>query len=346
MDRILRKEEHVIPMEAIPKVMTRISLSPEDQAMCVERTESMYTTYWASAGEVSRFFLAVMQEKKIIGAQCPQCQMIICPPYMTRCPVCQKKDFSLVDLEVGVEMPQVGWMLATPPITVFANARFAKHSPFGRGRVMLGNSQSALPIQVFTTTGFLKPGIFRQGTQVKVVFRSQRLGFSTDYFAVPLSEVPENLRDKPGLEEGELSWRTLALAEPKRLERYVQHMPNVLTEIRKFLQEIPLSPRAQKNLTSWNRRILIKTGGGDLGLNLADQKIELVSATEIISSDLVLVVEDPRHLEEWTKGGSLINLMRQGVLATDKLQDMETIFKLDRIPRSIRRDKEEKIIKK
>lgn len=342
MEEIMRKPgEYVIPHEAIPEVMSRITVSSEDGAVCLERTEPMFTTYWATAGEISPFFLAVMQEKKIIGARCPSCGMVICPPYMTRCPSCQNEDRSLVELELGVELPQVGWMLGTPPITVFANARFARYAPFGRGRVILGESQSALPIQVFTTTGFLKPGIFQRGTQVKIVFRASRMGFSTDYFAVPLDEVPADLRDKDGLEETELSWRSLELVAPTVTEQRSASFPAALDAVRAFAGEIPSSPRAQRDLLSWTRRILLRTGGGDLGLVLADQSISVVEAGEIGEPDLTLVVEEPDLLVGWTRGDSLVNLIRTGRAGISNLQDMETIFKLDRLPRSIRRDAEE-----
>ena len=73
MEKVRRKSgDYVIPPEAVPEVMSRISTFPEDKAVCLERTEAMYTTYWASAGEISSFFLAVMREKKIIGARCPK----------------------------------------------------------------------------------------------------------------------------------------------------------------------------------------------------------------------------------------------------------------------------------
>ena len=342
MEKMMRKAgEYVIPHEAIPEVMTRISVSPEDGVTVVERTEAMFTTYWASAGEVSPFFLAVMKEKKIIGARCPKCKMVICPPYMTRCPVCQKEDYSLMELELGVEMPQVGYMLGTPPITVFANARFARYAPFGRGRVILGESQSALPIQVFTTTGFLKPGIFKAGTKVKIIFRKQRMGFSTDYFAVPLDEVPEKLRDKDGVEGTALKWRSLEISEPKITDEFRKQFPKILQAVTKFVGAIPKSPRAQRDLANWTRKILVKTGGGKLGLVLDKQKIKVVR-DKIPRPDLVLVVEDPANLVGWTKGGSIVNLIRTGAAAVNNLQDMETIFKLDRLHRSIRRDVEER----
>jgi uncharacterized OB-fold protein len=342
MEKVMRRPgEYVIPHAAIPEVMSRISVFPEDQAVCLERTEPMFTTYWASAGELSPFFIAVMKEKKIIGARCPQCQMVICPPYMTRCPVCQKEDFSMVDLEVGIEMPQVGWMLGTPPITVFANARFARYAPFGRGRVILGESQSALPIQVFTTTGFLKPGIFQRGTKVKIIFRKNRLGFSTDYFAVPLDEIPERLRDKNGVEETALKWKSTEIGEPQLTDAFKKQFPKALQAVTKFVGAIPKSPRAQRDLANWARKIQVKTGGGKFGLLLEKQKIKVVK-DKVPRPDLILAVEDPSHLSGWTKGDSLVNLIRTGAAGINNLREMETIFKLDRLHRSIRRDAEER----
>lgn len=341
MKKIMMKDEWVIPDGAVPKVMSRISISPEDQVVCVERTEAMFTTYWASAGELSPFFLAVMKEKKIVGAKCPKCQMVLCPPYMTRCPVCQNGDGSLVDLEAGMEMPQEGYMLGTPPITVFANARFARYAPFGRGRVILGDSQCALPVQVFTTTGFLKPGIFQRATKVKIIFRKNRMGFSTDYFAVPLDEVPEKLRDKKGLEETSLKWKSLELGEPQVTEDYKKQFSNVLKAVERFVKNIPKSPRAQRDLTNWDRKILVKTGGGNFSMILASQKIKIQKG-KVPRPELTLVVENPSYLGAWTKGESFVNMIRTGLAGISNLQDMETIFKLDRLHRSIRRDAEER----
>ena len=94
--------------------------------------------------------------------------------------------------------------------------------------MILGESQSALPVQVFTTAGFLKPGIFGRGTEVKIIFRSSRIGFSTDYFAVPLSDLPDELRDKNGLEATELDWQSLELREPAATEEHRAAFPAAL----------------------------------------------------------------------------------------------------------------------
>jgi hypothetical protein len=238
-------------------------------------------------------------------------------------------------------MPQVGWMLGTPPITVFANARFARYAPFGRGRVILGESQSALPIQVFTTTGFLKPGIFQRGTKVKIIFRKNRMGFSMDYFAVPLDEVPEKLRDKNGVEETALKWKSTEISEPQVTDAHKKQFSKMLQAVTKFVSAIPKSPRAQRDLANWSRKIQVKTGGGKLGLILDKQRIKVVKE-KVPRPDLVLVLEDPAHLVGWTNGDSMVNMIRMGFAGINNLQDMETVFKLDRLPRSIRRDAEER----
>lgn len=341
---IYQGKEPVIVEGAIPNIATRITQAPAEEGgmLCLERTEAMYTTYWASAGEISPFFIEIIKNKRIIGARCPSCKMVICPPYMTRCPSCQNPDKSFVQLEIGVEMPQIGYMLNTPPITVFANARFSRYAPFGRGRVILGESQTALPIQVFTTTGFLKPGIFKAGTEVKIVFRRNRIGFSTDYFAVPLSEVPPKLRNKKGLEEHELKWESLKLVEPEIKKEYQAQMKDVLAAIKKFLSGIKKSPRAQRDLLNWNRKILVKTGGGSFGLIIANQDMKLVEKKALGKPNLILVIDDPQYLVNWTKGDSIINLIRTDKAAVSNLQDLETIFKLDRLHRSMRRDAQER----
>ena len=176
---------------------------------------------------------------------------------------------------------------------------------------------------------------------MKIVFRSSRIGFSTDYFAVPLDEVPPELRGKDGLEETELSWKSLELLAPTVTDDRSASFPAALEAIRAFLDQIPNSPRAQRDLLNWSRKIVLKTGGGDLGLVLANQAISVVEEGEIDKPDLTLVVEEPDLLAGWTKGDSIVNLIRTGRAGISNLQDMETIFKLDRLPRSIRRDAEE-----
>jgi hypothetical protein len=187
----------------------------------------------------------------------------------------------------------------------------------------------------------LKPGIFQRGTKVKIIFRKNRMGFSTDYFAVPLDEVPEKLRDKNGVEETALKWKSTEISEPQVTDAHKKQFPKLLQAVSKFVGAIPKSPRAQRDIANWTRKILVKTGGGKFGLLLDKQKIKVVK-DKVSRPDLVLVVEDPAHLIGWTNGDSLVNMIRMGFAGINNLQDMETIFKLDRLPRSIRRDAEER----
>ena len=176
---------------------------------------------------------------------------------------------------------------------------------------------------------------------MKIIFRKFRMGFSTDYFAVPLDEVPEKLRDKNGVEETALKWKSLGVSEPQVTDAYQKQFPKSLQAVSKFVAAIPKSPRAQGDLKNWARKIQVKTGGGKLGLILDRQRIKVVKE-KIPRPDLILVVDDPTHLMGWTKGDSLVNMIRTGFAGINNLQDMETIFKLDRLHRSIRRDAEER----
>ena len=124
-------------------------------------------------------------------------------------------------------------------------------------------------------------------------------------------------------------------------DAFKKQFPKALQAVTKFVGAIPKSPRAQRDVANWTRKILVKTGGGKFGLLLDKQKIKVVK-DKIPRPDLVLVVEDPAHLMGWTNGDSLVNLIRTGAAGISNLQDMETIFKFDRLHRSIRRDAEER----
>jgi hypothetical protein len=61
--------------------------------------------------------------------------------------------------------------------------------PFGRGRIILEGTDTALSINVYTTRGILVPGGITRGTEMKIVFRDERVGEISDIFCVPTSEL-------------------------------------------------------------------------------------------------------------------------------------------------------------
>ena len=119
----------VIPLEAIPdRGGQTVTVQGREYLVM---NDAMFTFYQRSMGEFSTFFLALRDEKKILGCRCRSCGLVRVPPFVTRCPDC---NFAPVDL---VEMGDIGKMLYTPPITYFANSLFQQQVPFGRGRLLL-----------------------------------------------------------------------------------------------------------------------------------------------------------------------------------------------------------------
>jgi hypothetical protein len=119
---------------------------------------------------------------------------------------------------VGVEVADIGRMLHTPPITYFANALFQQQVPFGRGRIMLEGTDTALSINVYTTRGILVPGVISKGTEMKLVFRDDRIGEISDIFCVPTSELTPEQVGRRGLLDSELDWET-AVFKLERMAR-------------------------------------------------------------------------------------------------------------------------------
>ena len=178
------------------------------------------------------------------------------PPFLTHCPDC---DFAPTEL---VEVEQHGVMNSTPPITYFATSLFQHMAPYGRGRVIFRGADTAISVNLYTTTGILVPGIFTKGTEVKLVFRDKRIGEMTDVFCVPSSELTEEQLKKKGLTESEIDWE--APVEPKlpapSPEDVAVHQQAV-KEMRSVVEAMNTNERARKDIAGWKRDILVKTTG-------------------------------------------------------------------------------------
>ncbi len=180
----------VIPDKYIPDVASEV-VTIEGENYLISN-DAMYTFYRRSKGEFSRFFLALRDEKRLLGCKCQKCGLVRVPPFLTHCPDC---DFAPTEL---IEVEQRGVMNSTPPITYFATSLFQHMAPYGRGRVIFKGADTAMSVNLYTTTGILVPGIFTKGTEVKLVFRDKRLGEMTDVFCVPSSELTEEQLQKEG----------------------------------------------------------------------------------------------------------------------------------------------------
>jgi uncharacterized OB-fold protein len=225
------KKEKVIPEKYIPDVGSHIeTIEGKDYLIT---NDAMYTFYRRTKGEFSAFFLGLRDEKRILGCKCTQCGLVRVPPFLTHCPDC---NFAPTE---QVEVEQVGIMNSTPPITYFATSLFQHMAPYGRGRVIFNGADTAMSVVLYTTTGILVPGIINKGTEVKLVFRDNRIGEVSDVFCVPTAELTKEQIEKKGLQESEINWESPVEPELARAsdpdvalyEKALDEMTSIIAEM-------------------------------------------------------------------------------------------------------------------
>jgi uncharacterized OB-fold protein len=320
----------VIPSEIIPEPGSRtVTIDGKDYLVA---NDAMFTFYQRSKGELSPYFFALRDEKRILGCKCTRCGLVRVPPFLTHCPDCE---FAATEL---VEVQQVGVMNSTPPITYFATSLFQRMAPFGRGRVLLNGADTALSVNVYTTTGILVPGLIRKGAEVKVVFRDDRIGESSDIFCVPTCELTPEQVEKKGLQESDINWEAPVIPQlPKASKEQVAVYEDSVREIASVIEEMNRTERAKKDIADWKRDIQVKTVGGEFGILINDGDIRLRQG-KLASPDFVMVCEDLRVLlDGLAYRGSLTDAVIMKKLWISKNQEFVTIFKLDRMARSLAR---------
>jgi len=328
------KKRKVIPDEYIPEVASRV-VTIEGKDYLVEN-DAMYTFYERSMGEFSPFFLAIRDEKRILGCKCTKCGIVRVPPMLTHCPDC---DFAPTEL---VEVGQVGRMNTTPPITYFATSLFLHIAPYGRGRVILEGADTAMSANLYTTTGILVPGLIKKRTEVKVIFKGQRVGEITDIFCVPTSELSPEQIAKDGLEESELNWATAKEPEfPRASDEDIAIYKQSLQQMQALAAEMSKSKRARKAIEGWKRDIAVKTKGGEFAMYINNGDFSVEERT-LGSPDFVMACEDPRTLLDGLRyKGAITDSVIMKKLWISKNMEFNTIFKLDRLARFLAREKKE-----
>jgi uncharacterized OB-fold protein len=328
------QKEKLIPEIYIPEVGSHVeTIDGKDYLIT---NDAMYTFYRRTKGEFSPFFLGLRDEKKLLGCRCLQCGLVRVPPFLTHCPDCNFAPTELIEVE------QVGVMNSTPPITYFATSLFQQMAPYGRGRVIFKGADTAMSVNLYTTTGILVPGIIKKETEVKLVFRDDRVGEMRDVFCVPTSELtPEQIARK-GLQESEIDWESPV--EPKLPEPSTQDVSffrKALEEMKSIVAEMNTNDRARKDIVGWKRTILVKTAGGQFALIIDDGNIKIEETTSA-SIDFVIVCADPRTLwEGLAYRGAITDSIINKKLWISKNMEFTTIFKLDRMARSVARSKKE-----
>jgi uncharacterized OB-fold protein len=326
------KKERVIPSEYIPEVGSHVeTIDGQDYLIT---NDAMYTFYQRTKGEFSPFFLSMRDDKKLLGCKCSKCGLVRVPPFLTHCPDCNFAPTEMVEVE------QVGVMNSTPPITYFATSLFQHMAPYGRGRVIFNGADTAMSVILYTTTGILVPGIITKGTEVKLIFKDNRIGEMTDVFCVPTTELTQEQVNKKGLQESEIDWESPVEPElPEVSDKDVADYNAALKEIKSIIEEMNANERARKDIAGWKRDILIKTMGGRFAISIDDGNIEL-EERELTSPDFVMVCENPRTLlDGLAYRGAITDSVINKKLWISKNMEFNTIFKLDRMARSVARSK-------
>jgi uncharacterized OB-fold protein len=328
-----KKVQKVIPSEAIPPMESRV-ITGSDGKSYLELNDAMHTFYRRTMGELSPFFLALRDEKKIVGAKCSKCGIVRVPPMAEYCPDC---DFAPTKL---VEVGDTGRMLSTPPITYFANSLFQEQVPFGRGRVILDGADTALSINLYTTTGILVPGIYNKGTEIKIVFRNNRIGRITDIFGLPAAELSKEQLGKKGLLEKDIDLE--AAVEPKlpaASAKATAKFEKTFNKIKKVTNELNSVERAKKDIAGWERVILVKAPGGKFVMTIDDGDLS-VKKGGTTKQDFTMVAKQPETvLKGLAYEGSLTEAIMKAELWISKNVEFMTVFKLERMARSVARSK-------
>jgi len=340
-----RKKEPVIPTGMLPKAgMTEVKA---EGGRYLLRNDVMFTAVQHTQGEFSAFFRALRDEGKIFGHRCPQCKHLIVPPFMKRCPEC---DFVEMKKEY---VKDLGVMAASPVITIFAPSRFKGRVPFGTGRVFLETaegklSDTAMLVRVQTARGTIRPGIYAKGTPVKIGFRDDRKGGIEDIFAVPRSELTPEQQSRSPLLESDIEWGRLSDQELGPATPQLQAaLQETKTHFQKLAELVPQSARATANLAHWHRLVKVQTGGGSFSFAIENGKLHVQDEVGE-EADLILSLKDPGVLLAWVRDATeglkegfgspaLTDLVMEGTLVLNK-PELETITRLDRVPRSLRRD--------
>jgi uncharacterized OB-fold protein len=322
----------MLPISAMHEVIG------SDGRVYLLRNDVMFTGMRHSQAEFSEFFLALRDECRIFGKRCPKCGHVIVPPFMALCSYC---NFAVMEKEY---LKDVGVMVASPVITVFAPSRFKDQVPFGTGRIYLETvdgklTDSAMLVRVRTITGAIRPGIYRKGTPVKVVFADKRRGEMLDIFVLPQSELSSHQIAKSPLIEKDIKWEQASgvnFGNPDAAA--ARFLREAVEDFRRLGARISSSSRASKDLAGWNKKVNVRTAGGDFGFEIKESCLYVCDAV-FQKPDLVISVRDPAVFIAWMKesGPALTDLVLEGILILNK-NELETITRLDRIQRSLRRE--------
>ena len=337
---------HKTSMMNLDIVRGMLELSPEtlelEGGKRVLLTPRMFgVPQMVAAGEQSAWLLALKEKAVVLGARCPQCGQVYAPAYCEWCgyPPCR---FQKLDL---IELPDVGAITdADPVITLFAPARMSGMAPFAHGLVHLKDAKVDATVDMMfaleTTDGVIRPGIYQAGTPVKLVFKDegQREGYITDVMCLPQKELSAKQLGKRPLFHSDIEWREPVPPEYGEDAAKSGQLEEVRGQIASFFEGVNKSPRNQARLRVLEFSARVVTGGGSFAIAVRKGAIGLLdSIPKQVTT--TIAVEDPRILQEWTRGKALTNRFALGQLWLSNRAGVRLLEDLDRLWRAAVRDR-------
>lgn len=155
-----------------------------------EVVDKIVINYRYVLGGQSKFFIELMNNKKIHGTKCKKCGKVWMPPRINCSDCYEDTDW--------VELPQTGEILIST-IAWFTTSAFIASVPYAMAFIKMDGASTGMLQGVFSEN--LVPSKIKKGQKVKVVFNAKREGRMTDFFFVPEEEY-ERWIAKPEFEGG------------------------------------------------------------------------------------------------------------------------------------------------
>lgn len=162
-----------------------------DEFQAHEIRDIIKINYKYSLGGQSKFFLELMNNKKILGTKCTKCGKIWMPPRINCSDCYVPAEWVEVKPTGTIEVSTIVW---------YTTSAFIKNIPYGTAYIRLDGADTALLQGIFSEN--LVPSKIKKGKRVRAVFQKERAGKMTDFFFVPEDEYL-NWISKPEYEGGE-----------------------------------------------------------------------------------------------------------------------------------------------
>lgn len=144
----------------------------------LEIPDKMEVFYKYSYGLQSRFFRELRENQRLMGARCPRCAKVYCPP-RAHCPLCYEET-------QWVPLKGTGTIVACT-VQYFTTSAFIKKVPFICAYVRLDGTHFLM----MTNMEVDDVSQIKVGGRVKAVFREVRHGTITDLYFQPLAPGEE-----------------------------------------------------------------------------------------------------------------------------------------------------------